>query len=68
MIFWNVAIILFFFQTKHVLLVGKGANDFAEEVGIKKVPTESLVSEEALRELKCYKEYGNTVNDLFRQR
>lgn len=55
-------------KTKHVLLVGKGANDFAEEVGIKKVPTESLVSEEALRELKCYKEYGNTVNDLFRQR
>ena len=51
-----------------MLLVGKGANDFAEEVGIKKVPTESLVSEEALRELKCYKEYGNTVNDLFRQR
>ena len=57
------------FQTKHVLLVGKGANQFAEEVGIKTVPRESLVSEEAIRELKCYHgEYGSTVDDLFRQR
>lgn len=55
-------------KTKHVLLVGKGANQFAEEVGIKTVPTESLVSEEALREFKCYREYKNTVDDLFRQR
>lgn len=50
------------------MLVGEGANLFAEEVGIKKVATESLVSEEALRELECYKAYGNTVCDLFRQR
>ncbi|KAL4237312.1 Isoaspartyl peptidase/L-asparaginase [Mactra antiquata] len=55
-------------STDHCLLVGPGANQFAEEVGIKKVPMETLVSDEAIRELECYKQYGNTVEDLFRQR
>lgn len=55
-------------KTGHIMLMGKGANDFAEEVGIKPVSRESLVSEETIREHERYKAYGNTVDDLFRQR
>jgi hypothetical protein len=54
------------------LLVGPGANQFAEELGIERVPRESLVSERAIRELECYKAngnaYGNTVGSLFKKR
>ncbi|XP_052767390.1 isoaspartyl peptidase/L-asparaginase-like [Mya arenaria] len=56
-------------KTDHCLLVGPGADLFAEEVGIKRVPTESLVSAEAVRELEFYHaNYDCTVHDLFRQR
>ena len=49
--------------------MGKGANQFADEVGIKRVATESLGSEEARRELECYQaNYGSAVQELFCQR
>ncbi|XP_052271727.1 isoaspartyl peptidase/L-asparaginase-like, partial [Dreissena polymorpha] len=52
--------------TPHILLVSKGANQFADEVGIKRVTTESLVSEEARREFEDYHaNYGSAVQDLF---
>ncbi|WAR18699.1 ASGL1-like protein [Mya arenaria] len=55
-------------KTDHCLLVGPGANLFAEEVGIKRVPTETLVSAKAVRELQFYHaNYDCTVHDLFRQ-
>lgn len=50
------------------MLVGPGANQFAEEIGIERVSRESLVSEEAIRELESYKAYGNTVDSLFKKR
>ncbi|WAR18678.1 ASGL1-like protein [Mya arenaria] len=40
-------------KTSHSMLVGPGANLFAEEMGIERVPTDSLVSEEAVRELEA---------------
>lgn len=55
-------------KTDHCLLVGLGANQFAEEMGIPKVPRESLVSEEAIREHDCYTAYGSTVDHLFKKR
>jgi isoaspartyl peptidase/L-asparaginase-like protein (Ntn-hydrolase superfamily) len=58
-------LLLSLFQTEHVLLVGKGANQFAEEMGIKEIPVSQLVTEEARREFNCYKQYGNAVEELF---
>ncbi|KAK3608610.1 hypothetical protein CHS0354_042608 [Potamilus streckersoni] len=52
-------------ETEHVLLVGKGANQFAEEMGVKTVPVSELVTAEAMREFACYKQYGNAVEELF---
>lgn len=56
------------FQTDHVLLVGKGANRFAEEMGIESVPTDELVTDEARREWEQYVKFNITVNTLFKQR
>lgn len=56
------------FQTDHVLLVGKGANRFAEEMGIESVPTDELVTDEARREWEQYIKFNITVNTLFKQR
>jgi len=56
------------FQTDHVLLVGKGANRFAEEMGIERVPTDELVTDEARREWEQYVKFNITVNTLFKQR
>jgi isoaspartyl peptidase/L-asparaginase-like protein (Ntn-hydrolase superfamily) len=56
------------FQTDHVLLVGKGANRFAEEMGIESVPTDELVTDEARRECEQYVKFNITVNTLFKQR
>lgn len=56
-------------KTDHNLLVGQGANLFAEEQGIKKVSTDSLVSIEAKMEYQEFKEkggYGGAVGNLFK--
>ncbi|XP_052766162.1 isoaspartyl peptidase/L-asparaginase-like [Mya arenaria] len=56
-------------KTTHTLLVGPGANLFAEEMGIKCVPLESLVTERAKRDLALYKgNYGDTVKNAFKSR
>ena len=50
------------------MLVGKGANRFAEEMGIESVPTDELVTDEARREWEQYVKFNITVNTLFKQR
>ncbi|XP_041350653.1 isoaspartyl peptidase/L-asparaginase-like [Gigantopelta aegis] len=55
-------------KTDHVLIVGKGANQFAKEMRVETVPTEKLVTEEAVRELEYYRKYKSTVNSLFKTR
>lgn len=55
-------------QTDHTLLVGKGANEFAEEIGIHTVPTDSLVTEDAREEWRHFMQFKTTVNVLFRNR
>lgn len=55
-------------KTDHTLLVGKGANEFAEEIGIHTVPTDSLVTEDAREEWRHFMQFKTTVNVLFRNR
>eukprot|EP00105_Crassostrea_gigas_P021772 XP_011441041.1 PREDICTED: isoaspartyl peptidase/L-asparaginase [Crassostrea gigas] len=55
-------------KTDHTLLVGKGANEFAEEIGIRTVPTDSLVTEDAREEWRHFMQFKTTVNVLFRNR
>ena len=53
-------------STPHCLLVGDGAQAFAVEQGIEIVPTESLVTEEAVKQYAEYKQqYKSVVGDLF---
>jgi len=51
--------------TPHSLLVGAGANKFAEKMGIKRVRMEDLVTPAAVHELATYKQYNLTVSELF---
>jgi beta-aspartyl-peptidase (threonine type) len=55
-------------KTEHVMLVGKGANDFATENGVKLVVREELVTIEAIKQWEQYKKYKNTVSSLFSER
>ncbi|XP_062595489.1 isoaspartyl peptidase/L-asparaginase-like [Saccostrea cucullata] len=55
-------------KTDHTLLVGQGANEFAEEIGIHTVPTDSLVTEDAREEWRHFMKFKTTVNALFRNR
>ncbi|XP_014778262.1 isoaspartyl peptidase/L-asparaginase [Octopus bimaculoides] len=52
-------------RTDHVLLVGRGANAFAEEHGVSTVPTEVLVTESAKKEWQTYMEFKSTIQNLF---
>lgn len=45
------------FQTSHVMLTGKGANQFAESIGINTVPTDKLVTEYEKKEWEKHKKY-----------
>ena len=54
-------------NTKHVLLVGKGASQFAEEIGMKTVPKESLITEKAIKRLGCFSAFGSTADDRIRE-
>ncbi|KAJ8308615.1 hypothetical protein KUTeg_013489 [Tegillarca granosa] len=54
--------------TDHVLLVGNGANQFAEEIGMERVQTEELVTEEGRKEYEHFLKFKTTVNVLFRNR
>jgi isoaspartyl peptidase/L-asparaginase-like protein (Ntn-hydrolase superfamily) len=55
-------------KTDHILLVGKGANDFAAQNGIDEVPMEELVTPEAIAEWEKYRKYKTTVGSLFAER
>ena len=52
-------------KTEHCLLVGDGANIFAEELNIPLVETSSLVTDACLEEWKTFQQYKNAVDSLF---
>ena len=43
-------------QCDHCLLVGEGASDFAQEMGVQEVPADALVAPEAQKEFEQYME------------
>ena len=43
-------------QSDHCLLVGEGASDFAQEMGVQEVPADALVAPEAQKEFEQYME------------
>lgn len=51
-----------------MLLVGKGANQFAAEQGIPTVATDVLVTKTARKEWQRYMQYHDTIMDLFSNR
>ncbi|KAK0133661.1 Isoaspartyl peptidase/L-asparaginase [Merluccius polli] len=52
-------------KTDHVMLTSRGANLFAESIGIKTVPTDTLVTEYEKREWEKQKKYITGVKELF---
>lgn len=52
-------------KTEHVLIVGNGANAFAEEMGIPKIPADKLVTEDAKKYWQKYHDFKATTGDLF---
>ncbi|XP_073425504.1 isoaspartyl peptidase/L-asparaginase-like isoform X2 [Dendrobates tinctorius] len=52
-------------QTPHIMLTGSGANKFAEKLNIEKIPTEKLVTTNAVEEWEQYKKYNQSVTSLF---
>ncbi|KAL6486915.1 hypothetical protein MHYP_G00035410 [Metynnis hypsauchen] len=53
-------------KTDHVMLTGRGANLFAESIGVPTLPTDALVTEEERKEWEHrYKRYGVGVKELF---
>ncbi|XP_033762526.1 isoaspartyl peptidase/L-asparaginase-like [Pecten maximus] len=55
-------------KTDHTLIVGKGANKFAEEVNAVTLPTNQLVTETARREWEELMKFRTTVTKLFSPR
>ena len=53
-------------ETDHVMLTSRGANLFAERIGFKTVPTDTLVTDYEKREWEKPKEYVVGVKELFR--
>lgn len=52
-------------QTDHCLLVGEGANKFANECNMPIVEQSSLVTETCLEEWKTFEKYKMAVDSLF---
>ncbi|KAL0964645.1 hypothetical protein UPYG_G00326950 [Umbra pygmaea] len=52
-------------KTDHVMLTGRGANMFAESVGVTTVPTDTLVTEWERSEWEKAKKYPTGVRELF---
>ena len=48
-------------QCDHCLLVGEGASDFAQEMGVQEVSADALVAPEAQKEFEQYMEKKNSV-------
>ena len=59
---------VFLNKSAHTLIVGKGANQFAKDMGIKQVSTDDLVTSEAKEEWKTFMQFHKTVDVLFRDR
>ncbi|XP_060077111.1 isoaspartyl peptidase/L-asparaginase-like [Ylistrum balloti] len=55
-------------KTDHTLIVGKGANRFAQEVGAVVLPTDQLVTKTARKEWEELMKFRTTVTTLFSQR
>lgn len=55
-------------ETAHVMLTGRGANQFAESVGVAAVPTEALVTEFERAEWQKHKTYVTGVEENFNSR
>ena len=51
--------------SNHVMLAGKGANQFAEEVGVQKASMEELVSPKAKAKWEDFVKYHDVVRDVF---
>ncbi|XP_069000176.1 isoaspartyl peptidase/L-asparaginase [Embiotoca jacksoni] len=52
-------------KTSHIMLTDRGANLFAESIGVVRVPTETLVSEYERTEWEKHKNYVTGVNEDF---
>ncbi|KAM4607481.1 isoaspartyl peptidase/L-asparaginase [Polymixia lowei] len=52
-------------KTDHTILTGRGANLFAERIGMVTVPTETLVTEYERKEWEKHKKYATGVVELF---
>ena len=50
------------------MIVGKGANKFASDMGVKEVATDDLVTPEARKEWEKFMQFNTTVDVLFRDR
>ncbi|CAH1791442.1 unnamed protein product [Owenia fusiformis] len=55
-------------KTDHVLLVGRGANMFATEMGVPSVPMETLVTPNAVKEWEEMMAYNQTIRSCFKNR
>ena len=51
--------------TSHTLIVGKGADSFSKQVGMPQVKVEDLVTQIARDEFEKFREYGDTVDNVF---
>ena len=52
-------------STAHCLLVGQGAEQFAQELGISAVDESTLVTDDARQELEQFQQYSQAVSGLF---
>ncbi|XP_062318985.1 isoaspartyl peptidase/L-asparaginase isoform X1 [Osmerus eperlanus] len=52
-------------KTNHVMLTDRGANRFAQSIGIQEVSPESLVTEQERREWEKNRKYSSGVKELF---
>jgi len=55
-------------NTEHTLLVGAGADSFAEEMKVLKKSTDDLVTKEGKDELDRYLKFNTTINEAFQLR
>ncbi|XP_077993923.1 isoaspartyl peptidase/L-asparaginase-like [Glandiceps talaboti] len=55
-------------KTDHCLIVGKGANMFAKEMGIEEVAPEKLLTDAAKAEWELCTQYKHTIDTFFRDR
>ncbi|XP_076830447.1 isoaspartyl peptidase/L-asparaginase isoform X2 [Brachyhypopomus gauderio] len=55
-------------KTNHVMLTGRGANLFAESIGVPTLPTQALVSEQERNQWEHYKHYDVAIKEYFNAR